>query len=519
MIDDDQGRFTEAENHYLAVLRQSPDNPDLLASLGWSYQLQGKYEDSERVLQEALRRDPHHQTALYNLGWLYGNRGDYDRALAIFREAGSEAQAQQALAELRQTAGGRVPPVEQAYAVGQQNSAPTTSTHQGPLNPGLSAAQIDPSNPKAKKFIDEYHQKLAEQNRQRELQNQSRARNIAAPDPWKNSRSATAVAGQRNGPPARAIPGDPAFQGNAQFDQGGANGRYTENGAAFSGATPTQANQARQAEPAGSTVGERPFAAGATNARSAIAQNLNYEQPAGSATRPQYPIITPGAGGGATNQQSPPPSNGSWNSLPADNASSNPGTSHNVSADYQGLEWMPAGTGSAGPSGQPTISGGVVNAAIPQAGGATGGRNPWQDAQTTAAQLGLSAGPGGLGLPLSDWPNGASPQLQNTTPPNQNPARNASPPANTGSWPQGPGAGNDLRQLQPGPQQNNQATPGGAAAQPTGSGLAPWPGRPLGATVVPGPVVPSAQGAVYGNTEQSALPNFYSGRTAISRQQ
>lgn len=100
VIADNDARFDDAERHYQVLLRKTPQNPDLLASLGWSYLLQGRYDESERTLRDALSIDPRHRTAQYNLGWLYGTLGDYDRSLEIFRAAGSEADAQRAIAEL-----------------------------------------------------------------------------------------------------------------------------------------------------------------------------------------------------------------------------------------------------------------------------------------------------------------------------------------------------------------------------------------------------------------------------------
>src|SRR5579872_4027453 len=104
-MDDDDHRFADAERHYFTVMKQSPNDPNILSSLGWSYFLQGRYDDSDRILREALRYDPNHKFALNNLGMLYGTRGDYDGALTIFRMAGSESEAQKALALLKQNAG------------------------------------------------------------------------------------------------------------------------------------------------------------------------------------------------------------------------------------------------------------------------------------------------------------------------------------------------------------------------------------------------------------------------------
>lgn len=97
---DNTGRFDEADRHYQVLLSQTPHDPNLLASVGWSYLLRGQNAESERVLREALEIDPQHPTALYNLGWLYGTQGKYDEAQAILRSAGSEADAQKTLAEL-----------------------------------------------------------------------------------------------------------------------------------------------------------------------------------------------------------------------------------------------------------------------------------------------------------------------------------------------------------------------------------------------------------------------------------
>jgi Tfp pilus assembly protein PilF len=524
MIDDDQGRFTEAENHYLAVLKQSPDHPaDVLASMGWSYQLQGRYDDSERALQEALRHDPNHQTALYNLGWLYGNRGDYDRALAQFRRAGSEAQAQQALAELQRSAGGRAPAIEPAYAAASQNSPPPAGLNQGTAGTGSYASQIDTSNPKAKKFIEDYQQKLAEQNRQRELWNQNAARGVAGADPWKNGRG---TVGQRGGVAGTRGPVvDPRGAASGRSDQNSATGQYVDNAAAFAGSAPTQANQARQAD--SQFVGNQPAGIGMADPRSIAAQNLVYEQTAvrsqsgQPAARGQYPVITPGAGAATNGPAAGGPENGSWNSLPSGGVNPTPMGGRSAPPDIQTLEWTPASTGSQGYSGAAAGSGAVINAVGPAAGGSAGTRNPWQDAQATAAQLGLSAGPGGLGLPLSDWQNGtSSQQLQNSAPANSNGARTALQATGAAGWPQGPNSVSDPRQLQSGPQQSNQMAPGGATLpSPTAPGLPPWPGRPLGAGVVQAPVVPSAQGMVYGSTDQSPLPSLNSLRTTNARPQ
>jgi hypothetical protein len=142
VIADDEGRFADARQYYFALLRQSPHNPDILASLGWSYLLQGRYDDCESALKDALNYAPAHQTALYNLGWLYGSRGDFEYAMALFRKAGTEAEAQRALAELQQT----MPPAQLPAIEGSKN--PQLAWRERPASQGISAPAPWNSDPR-----------------------------------------------------------------------------------------------------------------------------------------------------------------------------------------------------------------------------------------------------------------------------------------------------------------------------------------------------------------------------------
>jgi Flp pilus assembly protein TadD len=98
-IADRESRFGDAERHYRAALKVSPKDADLLSDLGFSYQLQGRDEESEQRLRDALRVNPKHRQALFNLGNLYARHGRPDDALALYRKAGSEAEAVAALAQ------------------------------------------------------------------------------------------------------------------------------------------------------------------------------------------------------------------------------------------------------------------------------------------------------------------------------------------------------------------------------------------------------------------------------------
>lgn len=467
-LDDDDGRFADAERHYFTVMKQTPNDPDILSSLGWSYLLQGRFNDSDRVLREALRYDPNHQFALYNLGWLYGTRGDYDGALTIFRSAGSEADAQQALALLRQNAGA-VPVAGERYASAPLTAAMpaaenTASNAAGTLvdsRGGTETAEPVYANPQARKFAEDYKRLKAENQKQQQDRRSRLAQNsISAPSPWNNNRRVAGNAGQRDSGQLRAagqmetVPPVGAFRGGSA-DPVQINGRYPESNAAFPGAAPSQANRARLAGPADFGPAVAAVPAGTAPVLTPGVQPIPgaqaiYEQPAATPGQSRSPIITP-AGETATSPGSNAPT---WNSLPPDNSYRGNSNSGPLPANRV-PEWprpgaVPSSTDrdSTGQAAAP----GQFNAAPPR------GRNPRQDAQTTAAQLGLSAGSGGLGFPASEWPS--------------------SPPSSNGP----------------------------------GSNLPQWPGRPLSGGSVPQAIVPSAQGVVYGSNADSGVPNFNSGK-------
>ncbi len=99
-IADKMGDFTTSRIHYLTAMKLEPENPDIACDLGYSYLLQGKLTESQRYLEKALTINPSHKSSLLNMASLLGKRGDYDGALAIFRQAGSEEEAQRNIARL-----------------------------------------------------------------------------------------------------------------------------------------------------------------------------------------------------------------------------------------------------------------------------------------------------------------------------------------------------------------------------------------------------------------------------------
>lgn len=89
-----------ADMHYAKAYAANRRDPDLLCDMGYSLLLRNRFEDSERRLKEALEVNPYHRATLSNLGLLYGKQGKYDEALAMFRQAGTESEAQKNIAQL-----------------------------------------------------------------------------------------------------------------------------------------------------------------------------------------------------------------------------------------------------------------------------------------------------------------------------------------------------------------------------------------------------------------------------------
>ncbi|TXT17849.1 MAG: hypothetical protein FD138_4521, partial [Planctomycetota bacterium] len=100
VIADRQQDYLTAQRHYFAALNSSPNDPNLLNDIGYSFLLQSRYPEAENYLQGALQKNPKHSNAINNLGALYAKQGQPDRALAMLRMTNSEAEAQAKLARL-----------------------------------------------------------------------------------------------------------------------------------------------------------------------------------------------------------------------------------------------------------------------------------------------------------------------------------------------------------------------------------------------------------------------------------
>lgn len=171
VIHDLNANYPEAERHYLEALRIAPRDPDLLSNLGYSYSLQGRFPEAEQALQAALEIEPNHRTALYNLGGVYAQQGQFDQALAAFRQGGSEAQAQAALAKFS-TPGNNAPVPGTQFA-----SNPSSN-----LTPPMPPEQMSPAT---RKLWEEVQKERALQDQQRAAIRNRRPLDsrISAPNP------------------------------------------------------------------------------------------------------------------------------------------------------------------------------------------------------------------------------------------------------------------------------------------------------------------------------------------------
>ncbi|MBI3860286.1 MAG: tetratricopeptide repeat protein [Planctomycetia bacterium] len=529
-ISDDEGRFAEAERGYVEILKQKPGDADVLTSLGWSYYLQGRFDESERCLRQVLQKDPQHQVALNDLGFVYGARGNLDAAWNCFRAAGSEAQAQQAMAMLTQNGvQGPVQANAEDRATGENRNPMTLlvdrnerNVPETPPRKNLNDAQFP--TPQAKKLAEDFQRLKAENEKQQQQQRRAKqeSQRMSAPSPWNDDRKGDFRAPRRDVgayPPAgvqdRGIPyghGVPGNNPGAQnFYPGPGQPGFVPNDAAFPGAAPSQANRPGTADPgnfappANVQPAETGFQTGATQfPRSGQASHAIYEQ-AQAGQRPQLPIITPGTSrndSAAENQgytqslNSLPPQDNSFTPLP--------GTG-NVTAEHRVPEWSngPGGRNPSDRTNQP--AGGTpgpqsFQSAPPRS------RNPWNDAQAEAAQVGLNAGPGGMGITTADWTTqqGGLPAAGGRAPQNTNLQPGSAPSGNLWNQPAGDGTAGGSRQ--PGTQQSGSRPGGGAQPGQQNYGRPPaYQGRPLSSGIVPQAVVPSAQGRVYGATDDFSL--------------
>ena len=82
------GRWPEAEADFQEALRLSPDQPDVLNYLGYSWVDRGdRVQEGMTLIQRALELRPLSGAIIDSLGWAYYRLGDYPRALDLLERA------------------------------------------------------------------------------------------------------------------------------------------------------------------------------------------------------------------------------------------------------------------------------------------------------------------------------------------------------------------------------------------------------------------------------------------------
>lgn len=94
VIEAKKGRFQQADQYFDQALRLDPDDPAILSDAGYCQFLQHRPSQAEGLYRRALEIDAGHQSATNNLAMLLGERGDDQAALRLFRQTGTETQAQ-----------------------------------------------------------------------------------------------------------------------------------------------------------------------------------------------------------------------------------------------------------------------------------------------------------------------------------------------------------------------------------------------------------------------------------------
>lgn len=108
IVADLENDFGEAEIRYREAIEHGVNYPklaDLYSDMGFSFLLQERFAASEAALKKALHYNPAHRMAANNYGALYAKVGDRERALAMFRQGGTEAQAQKHMRDFFEQAG------------------------------------------------------------------------------------------------------------------------------------------------------------------------------------------------------------------------------------------------------------------------------------------------------------------------------------------------------------------------------------------------------------------------------
>lgn len=97
----------KASAEFEAMLRSTPDDPDLLNDVGYSYYNRGRWSDAEGYLRKSTVAAPDHKRAWVNLGLAVAQQGRLEEAYAAFVRAGTPADAHTNVAFVLATQGKR----------------------------------------------------------------------------------------------------------------------------------------------------------------------------------------------------------------------------------------------------------------------------------------------------------------------------------------------------------------------------------------------------------------------------
>ncbi len=94
VVADCQRRHREAQALFTRALQLNPRDAQTHNDLGYCFYLQGKLAKAESSLLKATQLDPINSRYWNNLGMVFGHQGRLDEAMEVFRQGGSEADAQ-----------------------------------------------------------------------------------------------------------------------------------------------------------------------------------------------------------------------------------------------------------------------------------------------------------------------------------------------------------------------------------------------------------------------------------------
>jgi tetratricopeptide (TPR) repeat protein len=80
------GEYDEAEELFLSVLSEQPNNAAAYHELGLTYSFRVKIEESIAALEHAVRLTPNSTRYMIDLAKTHSMYGDYDKAIPIFQK-------------------------------------------------------------------------------------------------------------------------------------------------------------------------------------------------------------------------------------------------------------------------------------------------------------------------------------------------------------------------------------------------------------------------------------------------